>query len=113
MSNRQGLGDFEHLLLIAVMRLGDGAYGVSMKEEIEGRTGRAVTLGAIYPTMDRLEARGLVTSRMGEPTSVRGGRAKRLFRITPQGAEAARRAFGVFQAMWEGMEPNVMGGTDS
>jgi len=105
MTKRQSLGEFEHLLLVAVMRLGEDAYGVSMKQEIEERTGRPVTLGAIYPTMDRLEARGFVTSEMGESTSTRGGRSKRMFRITPAGIEAAQQAYGVFQAMWDGLEP--------
>ena len=60
MTRRKGLGEFEHLLLLAVLRLGDGAYGVTMRREIEGCTGRPVTLGAIYPTMDRLEKKGFV-----------------------------------------------------
>ena len=105
MTNRQSLGEFEHLLLVAVMRLGQDAYGVSMKAEIEDRTGRSVTLGAIYPTMDRLEARGLVESDMGQPTGGRGGRSRRVFAITPAGVVAAQKAYAVFQSMWEGVEP--------
>ncbi len=104
MTRRQSLGEFEHLLLVAVLRLGDGAYGVSMKTEIEARTGRSVTLGAIYPTMDRLEARGFVTSSMGGPTGGRGGRSRRVFRVTTAGVEAAQKAYGVFRAMWDGVE---------
>ena len=109
MTKRQSLGEFEHLLLVAVMRLGEGAYGVSMKAEIEERAGRSVTLGAIYPTMDRLEARGFVTSRMSDSSGVRGGRSRRLFQVTTAGVEAARQAYGAFQAMWDGLEPNRAG----
>lgn len=105
MTKRQNLGEFEHLLLAAALRLGDAAYGVSLKREIEDRTGRTVTLGAIYPTMDRLEARGLIQSRMGEPTAQRGGRSRRLFAVTPLGIEALERAYEVFRAIWDGMEP--------
>ena len=113
MTNRQNLGEFEHLLLAAALRLGEGAYGVSLKREIEARTGRSVTLGAIYPTMDRLEARGLVESRMAEPTGERGGRSRRIFTVTAMGVEAAERAYHVFQAMWEGMEPETAGRSDA
>jgi DNA-binding PadR family transcriptional regulator len=102
---RKNLGEFEHLLLLAVLRLGEGAYGVAIKREIEGRTGRAVTLGAVYPTMDRLEARGLVTSELGQPTAERGGRSRRLFQVSSRGAEALAKAHHVFSAMWEGLDP--------
>ena len=109
---RQTLGEFEHLLLVAVLRLGEGAYGVSMKAEIEERTGRSVTLGAIYPTMDRLEARGLVTSSMSEPTGGRGGRSRRVFEVTPQGVEAARKAYDAVRAMWDGVGHESIGSAD-
>ena len=109
---RQTLGEFEHLLLVAVLRLGDGAYGVSMKAEIEERAGRPVTLGAIYPTMDRLEARGLVTSSMSKPTGGRGGRSRRVFDITPAGVEAAQKAYAVFQSMWDGVQAKPSGPGD-
>ena len=104
MPPRKGLGEFEHLLLLAVLRLGDGAYGVTMRREIEERTGRSVTLGAIYPTMDRLEKKGLVSSVMSEPTKERGGRSRRYFEIEPAGLEALTVAREVFQAMWDGVE---------
>ena len=108
MSKRENLGEFEHLLLAAAIRLGDEAYGVTLKREIEGRARRSVTLGAIYPTMDRLEARGLVRSRMAEPTGQRGGRSRRIFSVTALGVTAAERAYHVFQSMWEGMEPSSL-----
>ncbi len=104
MSSRKGLGEFEHLLLLAVLRLGDGAYGVTMRREIEEQTGRPVSLGAIYPTMDRLEKKGLVSSSMSEPTKERGGRSRRYFEIEPAGLEALTTARDVFQAMWDGIE---------
>ena len=104
MPPRKGLGEFEHLLLLAVVRLGEGAYGVTMRREIEDRTGRPVTLGAIYPTMDRLEKKGLVSSRMSEPTNERGGRSRRYFRIEPAGLEALTVTRQVFEAMWDGVE---------
>ena len=99
---RKGLGDFEHLLLLAVLRLGDDAYGVTMRREIEQRTGRPVSLGAIYPTMDRLQERGFVTSRVGPPTGERGGRRRRYFRLEPAGEEALRKARDMLVAMWDG-----------
>ena len=104
MPPRKGLGEFEHLLLLAVVRLGEGAYGVTMRREIEDSTGRPVTLGAIYPTMDRLEKKGMVSSRMSEPTKERGGRSRRYFRIEPAGLEALTATRQVFEAMWDGVE---------
>lgn len=101
---RKGLGEFEHLLLLAVMRLGDEAYGVTMRREIEARTGRSVSLGAIYPTMDRLEERGLITSRMGPPTGERGGRSRRYFRLEPAGERAIRATRAMLASMWDGHE---------
>src|SRR5580765_8497844 len=85
------LGEFEHIVLLALMRLGDDAYGVTVRREIEVRTAREVSIGAIYATLDRMEAKGLVRSRVGEPTAARGGRAKRHFRITSRGVTAVNR----------------------
>jgi len=99
------LGEFEQLLLLAVMRLGDEAYGAAMRREIEQRTGRSVSPGAIYPTMDRLEAKGYVSSYMGDATPERGGRSRRYFRLEPTGHEALRSAHAVFSSMWQGFEP--------
>ncbi|HJO04226.1 MAG TPA: helix-turn-helix transcriptional regulator [Acidobacteriota bacterium] len=102
------LGELEHILLLAVMRLGEGAYGVRIRQEILERTGRSVALGAIYPTMDRLEAKGYVSSRRSEPTPERGGRAKRLFRLEPDGVAALERGHEAFMALWEGFEPGAV-----
>src|SRR5262245_65910728 len=79
------LGDFEQLILIAMLRLGADAYGVSLRQEIESRTGRTVSAGALYTALDRMEKRGLVTSRLGEPTPARGGKRKRLYTLLPAG----------------------------
>jgi len=107
MARRDYLGDFEQVVLLAVMRLGPEAYGVSIKREIEQRTGRNVSLGAIYPTMDRLEAKGFVTSHVGAPTAERGGRAKRHFRISAAGLRQLRRSHEMLAAMWEGFTPEA------
>ena len=83
------LGEFEYLMLTAVARLGDEAYGVAIRQTIEEATGRACSLGALYTTLDRLEAKGLIDTYMGDPTPQRGGRPKRMVRITASGARAA------------------------
>jgi len=83
------LGEFEYLMLTAVARLGDGAYGVAIRQEIEDATGRPCSLGALYTTIDRLEQKGLVKTSMGDPTPQRGGRPKRMVRITSKGTQAA------------------------
>ena len=103
-SRWKSLGEFEHLLLLAVMRLGEDAYGVTIRREIEERTGRPVSLGAIYPTMDRLEERGYVTSAMSRPTNSRGGRSRRYFHLEPSGRAMLDRARDMIAAMWEGHE---------
>jgi DNA-binding PadR family transcriptional regulator len=101
------LGEFEHMVLLALMRLGEGAYGVTIRREIEERTGRSVTLGAIYPTLHRLEDKGLVSSYNGEPTATRGGRSKRHFKLEAEGLAALQRSRDMVAAMWEGHEPGA------
>jgi len=96
------LGEFEQLVLLAVMRLGPESYGVSIRREIEACTGRDVSLGAIYPTLDRLEAKGYVRSNIGPPTGGRGGRSKRHIVLEPEGESALRRSRAMFNALWEG-----------
>ncbi len=83
------LGEFEYLLLTAATRLGDGAYGAAIRQEIETTTGRRCSIGALYTTLDRLEAKGLIQTRMGDPTPQRGGRAKRIVQVTGEGVQAA------------------------
>jgi PadR family transcriptional regulator PadR len=84
------LGEFEYLLITAAARLGDGAYGAAIREEIEATTGRKCSIGALYTTLDRLEAKGLLKTWMGDATPQRGGRAKRVVRVTANGVQAAR-----------------------
>lgn len=104
MSSRDYLGEFEHVVLLAVLRLDDQAYGVTVRQEIEAHTKREVSIGAIYATLDRLEAKGYVRSRAGEPTPVRGGRSKRYFRITAQGVSAVNRTHRALRSLTEGLD---------
>ncbi len=83
------LGEFEYLMLTAAARLGDDAYGARIRQEIEDSTDRRCSLGALYTTLDRLETKGLLKTWMGDPTPQRGGRPKRMVRITPEGVRAA------------------------
>ena len=96
------LGEFEQALLLAVIRLDDRAYGVTIRREIETRLGRAVAVGALYTSLGRLERKGLVRSSMSDPTHERGGRSKRFFSITPAGARALRECRERFMRMWKG-----------
>jgi PadR family transcriptional regulator len=97
------LGEFEQIVLLAVWRLGAEAYGVRIRQEIDERVGRPVTIGAIYVTLERLAGKGLLKSRTGEPTAARGGRAKRFYAITPAGVAAAEDAKRQLAAMWKGL----------
>ena len=107
MTQHRYLGEFEQVVLLALMRLGPEAYGVTIRREIQERTGRNVSLGAIYPTMDRLEAKGLVRSHLGVPTPERGGRAKKHFRLEARGVEALNRSRQLLTALWSGFEPQI------
>jgi PadR family transcriptional regulator, regulatory protein PadR len=97
------LGECEQIVLLAVLRLGEKAYGVPIRAEIENRAGRKVTVGALYATLDRLEAKGLVHSWFADPTAQRGGRSKRYFKLLPAGVEALSGSKAVFDRMWEGL----------
>ena len=97
------LGEFEQIVLLAVIRLGDDAYGVPIRREIEKRGGRKVTVGALYSTLDRLEAKRYVSSWFADPTPERGGRSRRYFRVEPLGAEALARAKEMLERMWKGV----------
>ena len=103
MPKGESLGQFEQLVLLAVLRLGADAYGMRVRREIAERTGRDVTIGAVYATLDRLAAKGLVRSALGDPTPERGGRAKRSFRVTGAGTEALNRARQDLVNMLEGL----------
>ena|SRR6266849_2884963 len=104
MSGRDYLGEFEHLIVLALLRLEDRAYGVTVRQEIELRTKREVSIGAVYATLDRLEAKGYVSSRLGDPTPERGGRSKRFFRVTAKGLAIVNRTQGALQRMTEGLD---------
>jgi PadR family transcriptional regulator, regulatory protein PadR len=97
------MGEFEQLVLLAVLRLDNDAYGMEVREEIERRTGREVSYGAVYTTLDRLEQKGYVAHRMGEATPERGGRARKYFRALPEGREALRQSRQALTVMWEGV----------
>ena len=97
------LGEFEHIVLLALLRLGDEAYGVTVREEIQSRTRREVSIGAVYATLDRLETKGYIRSHRGAPTPQRGGRSKRFFRVTAQGMAAVNRTQRALQSMTEGL----------
>ena len=101
------LGELEQIVLLAVLRLGDEAYGVPIGVEIEQRTGRSLTVGALYRTLDRLEAKGCVTSSFGDPTPERGGRARRYFKVRPVAIRALRAGRDALAAMWDGLGPQV------
>jgi len=97
------LGDFEQLILFALVRLGADAYGASLRREIEARTGRTISAGALYTALDRLEKRGFVASRLGEPTPERGGKRKRLYTLQPAGECALARVYESIRLMAGGV----------
>jgi DNA-binding PadR family transcriptional regulator len=102
---RDALGDVEHFVLVALLRLGGESYGVPILDEIGARTSRTVSRPSIYIALRRLEAKGLVRSRLGEATAERGGRAKRFFAITKAGLRQLQRSREDFVSMWAGMKP--------
>ena len=97
------MGEFEQLVLLAILHLDDDAYGMEVRTEIEARLGREVSYGAVYTTLDRLEKKGYVAHRMGETLSERGGRARKYFRVLPDGRAALRATREALQTMWEGV----------
>jgi DNA-binding PadR family transcriptional regulator len=107
MDKADSLGAFEQLVLAALLHLGDKAYGASIRREIEERTGRDSSLGAIYTTLDRLEDKGFVSSRMGEATPERGGRPKRYFKIKAPGLKAFNEARVAMGRMYKGLGPEA------
>jgi PadR family transcriptional regulator PadR len=101
------LGDFEQLVLLGVLRLADEAYGACIRQEIHARSGRDVSINAVYTTLDRLEAKGLLRSWVGEPTPQRGGRRRKFYAVTPSGVAAMRHAYRAFQSMADGLEERL------
>jgi PadR family transcriptional regulator PadR len=103
MAQRFNLGAFELMIMLALMRLGEPAYGVPISREIEDASGRVVAVATLYAALARLEKKGLVSSQLGEPTAERGGRAKRYFRVTARGLREVRDTQRVFTSLWQGI----------
>lgn len=101
------LGEFEQLILLAMVSLGEGAYGASIRREITARTGREVSAGAVYTVLDRLERGSLISSRVGEPTAERGGRRRKHYEIRPEGARRLHEARDLMQRMGRGLEDRI------
>lgn len=110
---RTALGELEHLILLAILRLGREAYGAGIIAEIEGRTGRDVSHAAIYIALQRLEAKTYITSRSARGTTERGGRARAIFGVTALGLSRLRESASALFTMWDGLDPSLRGGTGS
>jgi PadR family transcriptional regulator len=102
------LGEFEQVVLLSILRLGDEAYAVSIRDEIVRCTGRDVSRGSVYITLDRLETKGYLRSRLADPTPERGGRSKRYYALRPRAVEALRDSRRALVALWRGLE-SVLG----
>jgi DNA-binding PadR family transcriptional regulator len=98
------LGEFEQLVLLAILRLRDDAYAIPVREEIEAKTGRTVARGALYTALDRLEDKRCLRSRMSAPVAERGGRSRRYFTVTPAGVAALRASRRALQQLWQGLD---------
>jgi DNA-binding PadR family transcriptional regulator len=98
------LGEMEHLVLLAILRLGSEAYGIPILDEVASRSGRNVSKATVYVALKRLERKGFVSSRLGEATSERGGRAKRYFKLRPSGMRALRESRAVLLGLWQDYE---------
>jgi PadR family transcriptional regulator, regulatory protein PadR len=105
MVGRDRIGEFEQLVLLAILRLGTKAYGITIRDEIEERAQRKTSVGALYMTLERLEQKGLISSDLGEATSERGGRAKRYFTINPSGRDALKASLESVRRMADGYFP--------
>jgi PadR family transcriptional regulator PadR len=99
------MGEFETLVLLALLRLDNDAYGMEVRAEILKRTGRDVSYGAVYTALDRLERKGFVSFRLAEPTPERGGRARKYFRVETAGRDALRATQRALTVMWKGVTP--------
>ena len=102
-SKEKFLGEFEQVVMLALLHLKDNAYGASVRQLLHEQIGRDVALGALYSTLERLEKKGMVSSKMGEATAQRGGRPKRYFEVTAKGAGALKRAREQMDTMWQGI----------
>jgi PadR family transcriptional regulator, regulatory protein PadR len=104
-ADREYLGALEHIVMLAVLRLGENAYGMTIRREIADRTERDISIGAVYATLERLEEKGYVKSWIGESTAERGGRAKKYFRIRAAGERVLKDSQQVIANMTAGLEP--------
>ena len=103
-AGQMNLGEFEHIVLLAILRVGEDAYAIPIREEIEERTGRAVARGALYTALERLETKRCLRSRMSDPLPERGGRSRRYFTVTPAGLAAIRSSRRNLLRLWQGLE---------
>jgi DNA-binding PadR family transcriptional regulator len=110
MANKESyLGEFEHIVLLTVLRAGDEAYGVSIRQQVKALIDRDVSIGALYATLDRLEKKAYIIHRSGLPTPERGGRAKRYFRLTSAGLLALQKTKENLESLWHGLALNETG----
>src|ERR1041384_3830574 len=107
MSAFEAIGEFEHIVLLAVLRLGDDAYTIAIRDEIFACTGREVARSSVYITLDRLESKGFLRSQLGDPTPGRGGRAKRYYALRPRAIEALKESRKALVALWRGIEARL------
>lgn len=108
MPKRGYLGEFELLVVLTLIHLGDDAYGVPISRDIELRIGRGVSVSSVYAALERLERKGLVASNLGDPTPERGGKAKRYFRVTKQGLQEVHETRQILTKLWHGL-PRLKG----
>ncbi len=106
--SREALGNFELMALLAILRVGEDAYGVPIARELEESSGKDVLLGSVYAALDRLEGKGLVSSRVGDPTPERGGRAKKYVKVTAKGVREIRDTQRTLVRLWRGL-PGLRG----
>ncbi|PKG96186.1 PadR family transcriptional regulator [Paraglaciecola sp. MB-3u-78] len=107
--NQKTLGEFEHIVLLALLRLESNAYGAAIRQLLQAEIDRDVALGALYSTLDRMEKKSLVVSKLGEATAQRGGRPKRFFSVTAEGKTALKHAKRAMDSMWHGVVLTVGG----
>ena len=104
-TEQQPIGEFEQMILLAVLQRKDDAYGITIHEELARHTSRAVARGAVYMTLDRLEKKGLLKSTLSDPTAERGGRAKRCYALTKSAVQALKTSRRTLLSLWNGLEP--------
>lgn len=109
MPKGEHLGEFEQLVILALLRLGDDGYGMTVRRELEQTARRPVTLGSVYATLDRLEDKGLVSSWHADPDPIRGGKPRRYFKVEPAGERALSASREMMRRMWDGVEIRMLG----